>query len=57
MESLWKIEDVCNYLGCKPNTIYRLKREDPKFPAHTLGKKMLRFVPDEIRAWASASAQ
>lgn len=53
MEPLWDIRDTMSWFKCSRGTVYRLVRECG-LPAIKPGGGDLRFVPDEVRAWAES---
>jgi excisionase family DNA binding protein len=41
--------ELAAHLGCHPRTVSRMVREG--MPAHTFGRRMLRFRLREVEAW------
>jgi len=55
INSLWTSDDVCAYFGVTPMTVY-LWRQNRGLPALVFpgnARNAVRFVPDEVRAWAA----
>lgn len=51
-EGPWTVEKVAEYWGVHVQTVYTWAREG-KIPHYKLGR-VLRFRPDEVRAWFDA---
>ncbi len=49
-ESLWRIKDVCSYLGVSPSWVHREVNAGNLPALKIVG--MLRFIPGEIRGYA-----
>ena len=50
-EDLWTVERVAQFLGLSKDTVYRLA-EKGKIPYRRICAR-LRFIPSEVREWAS----
>ena len=50
-ENLWTVERVAEFLGLSKDTVYRLA-EKGKIPYRRICAR-LRFIPSEVREWAS----
>jgi excisionase family DNA binding protein len=48
--NLWNVHDVAAYLKASTSYVYKAA-ERGQIPCHRLGA-LLRFVPDEVKAWA-----
>ncbi|MBI1758266.1 MAG: helix-turn-helix domain-containing protein, partial [Actinobacteria bacterium] len=50
MNRLWGVQDVADYLGVPPKTLYQWRSARYGPPARRVGK-YLRYKPDDVVAW------
>jgi excisionase family DNA binding protein len=50
IENLWKVDDVAKFLSVKRTAVYERVRAG-ELPHLRVGN-LIRFVPDQVRAWA-----
>lgn len=53
MNRLWGVQDVADYLGVPPKTLYQWRSARYGPPARRVGK-YLRYKPDDVVAWFEA---
>ncbi|MCB0364764.1 MAG: helix-turn-helix domain-containing protein [Bdellovibrionales bacterium] len=51
IERLWDVSDVAKFLNISKKTIYRWA-DQGTIPSLKLGKKLVRFRPEEVAKWA-----
>lgn len=54
-ERLWTAEEVAEFLGLHPQTVYAKSRSG-EIPSHKIGRA-LRFRPSEVQAWVEANSR
>lgn len=55
-EKLWTVQDVADFLGLHPKTVYRWAGSGEGPPGIRLGK-YVRFKPADVEAWLEAHRQ